>query len=131
MVAVAFLVAIPFSAVAFLVDSPVLAMLCLIPSTVAANFWQASTLAHAQGLVRLRMRAMASAILLLIANIIGLGAGPWAIGAVSDALVPRFGPDSLRYSLLVFGALGVWVAWHFWQGGRHLARDLGRADDPA
>ena len=131
MVAVAFLVAIPFSAVAFLVDSPVLAMLCLIPSTVAANFWQASTLAHAQGLVRLRMRAMASAILLLIANIIGLGAGPWAIGAVSDALAPRFGPDSLRYSLLVFGALGVWVAWHFWQGGKHLERDLGRADAPA
>ena len=49
----------------------------------------------------------------------------------SMTLAPRFGPDSLRYSLLVFGALGVWVAWHFWQGGKHLERDLGRADAPA
>jgi len=96
---------------------------------VAANFWQASTLAHAQGLVRLRMRAMASAILLLIANIIGLGAGPWAIGALSDALAPQFGADSLRYSLLIFGALALWVAWHFWQGGKYLQADLARADE--
>ena len=76
------------------------------------------------------MRAMASAILLLIANIIGLGAGPWAIGAVSDLLAPRFGADSLRYSLMGFCLIGFWVAWHFWQGGKHLAADLARADDP-
>ena len=130
-VAIAFLVPVPCSALAFLVESRTLALLGLVPAVVAANFWQASTLAHAQGLVRLRMRAMASAILLLIANIIGLGAGPWAIGAVSDALAPRFGADSLRYSLLAFGALGPWIAWHFWQGGKHLSADLARADDPA
>ena len=131
MVSVAFLLTIPFGTLAFLTESRTLALLSLIPSIVAANFWQASTLAHAQGLVRLRMRAMASAILLLIANIIGLGAGPWAIGALSDALAPRFGVDSLRYSLLVFGAMSVWVAWHFWQGGKHLTADLARADDVA
>ena len=129
MVGVAFLLTVPFGALAFLLESKTLSLLCLVPSIVAANFWQASTLAHAQSLVRLRMRAMASAILLLIANLIGLGAGPWAIGAVSDALAPRFGADSLRYSLLGFSCIGFWVAWHFWQGGKHLATDLARADD--
>ena len=129
MVTVAFLVSMPFGALAYLVDSPYLAMICFIPSVLAANFWQATTLAQAQTLVRLRMRAMASAILLLIANIIGLGAGPWAIGALSDLLTPSYGADGLRYSLLIVGVLGFWIAWHFWQGGKHLPRDLARADE--
>ena len=128
MVTVAYLASMPFGAVAYLVHSPGLAMTCFVPSVLAANFWQATTLAQAQTLVRVRMRAMASAVLLLIANIIGLGVGPWAMGALSDALAPRFGAESLRYSLLSFGLLGLWVAWHFWQAGKHLPGDLARSE---
>ncbi len=128
-VTVATLVGVPFSAAAYLVDSPTLALALFIPPVVAANFWQATTLAQAQSMVRLRMRAQTSAILLFIANIIGLGAGPWAIGAVSDLLAPRFGADSLRYSLLGFSVMGLWVAWHYYQAGKYLQADLARADD--
>ncbi len=124
------LVGLPFGVAAYLVNDPYWALLLFIPPVVAANFWQATTLAQAQSLVRLRMRAQTSAILLFIANIIGLGAGPWAIGAVSDLLVPRYGADSLRYSLMGFSVIGLWVAWHFYQGGKHLRADLARADDP-
>ena len=123
------LIALPFGLAAYLVDNPYWALVLFIPPVVAANFWQATTLAQAQSLVRLRMRAQTSAILLFIANIIGLGAGPWAIGAVSDLLVPRYGSDSLRYSLLGFSVIGLWVAWHFYLGGKHLRADLARADD--
>ena len=129
-VTVANLVGLPFGIAAYLVNNPYWALLLFIPPVVAANFWQATTLAQAQGLVRLRMRSQTSAILLFIANIIGLGAGPWAIGAVSDLLAPRYGADSLRYSLLGFSVIGLWVAWHFYQGGKHLRADLARADDP-
>ena len=76
------------------------------------------------------MRSMAAAILLFVINIIGLGAGPWAVGAISDLLKPSFGPDSLRWSLMVFGGVNFWVAYHFYAGGKHLARDLARVDDP-
>lgn len=130
-VTVAMILAVPFGAVAYLVDDPYVAMLLFLPPIFAANFWQATSFAQAQGLVRLRMRAMASAILLFIANIIGLGAGPWAVGFVSDLLLPRFGDDSLRWSLFLFGAVNFWVAAHFWYGGRHLAADLARAEDAA
>lgn len=127
-VTVANLIGLPFGVAAYLVDNPYWALVLFIPPVVAANFWQATTLAQAQSIVRLRMRAQTSAILLFIANIIGLGAGPWAIGAVSDLLAPRYGADSLRYSLLGFSVIGLGVAWHFYQAGKYLQADLARAD---
>ena len=130
-VTVANLIGLPFGVAAYLVDNPYWALVLFIPPVVAANFWQATTLAQAQSIVRLRMRAQTSAILLFIANIIGLGAGPWAIGAVSDLLAPRYGADSLRYSLLGFSVIGLGVAWHFYQAGKYLQADLARADDLA
>ncbi len=120
---------VPFGAAAYLLSNPYWAMVAFIPSIFAGNFWQATSFAQTQGMVHLRMRAMASAILLFIANIIGLGAGPWAVGAVSDVLAADFGQDSLRWSLLIFGAVNFWVAWHYYLGGKHLEHDLARADD--
>ncbi|MCC6708608.1 MAG: MFS transporter [Gammaproteobacteria bacterium] len=127
-VTVANLVGLPFGLFAYLADDPYVALALFVPPIIAANFWQATTLAQAQSMVRLRMRAQTSAILLFIANIIGLGAGPWAIGAVSDLLAPSYGADSLRYSLLGFSVLGLWVAWHYYLGGKHLQADMARAE---
>ena len=128
-VTVAMVIAVPFGAAAYLCPDPHLAMLLFLPAIFAANFWQATSFAQAQSLVRLRMRAMASAILLFVANIIGLGAGPWAVGLVSDLLAPSYGADSLRWSLFLFGGVNFWVAWHFYAGGKHLAADLARAEE--
>jgi hypothetical protein len=36
-----------------------------------------------------------------VLNLVGLGAGNLVIGALSDALRPRFGPESLRYAILL------------------------------
>jgi hypothetical protein len=44
------------------------------------------------------MRSTASASFLLINNLIGLGVGPYLIGAVSDALKQSYGADALRYA---------------------------------
>jgi predicted MFS family arabinose efflux permease len=129
-VTISSLVALPFGAFAFWVDDPALAMGLFIPPIIAGNFWQATTLAQIQSMVRLRMRAMASAILLFVVNIIGLGIGPWAIGTVSDLLAPTYGANSLRVSLFLFGAINLLVAWEFYVGARHLAHDLARADAP-
>lgn len=48
-----------------------------------------------------RSRATAFALVTLAGNLIGLGVGPALVGALSDALVPRFGTESLRYALLL------------------------------
>ena len=129
-VAVTSLVALPFGAATYLLSNPYAALLVFSIPILLSNFWQATTMAQTQSLVRLRMRGVASAILLFIINIIGLGAGPWAVGALSDALAPYFGADSLRWSLFVFGGIGLWVAWHFYAAGKLLAADLARVDEP-
>lgn len=123
------LIALPFGTAAYLVSDPYLALLLFVPPVISANFWQATTIAQSHGMVRLRMRATTSAILLFIVNIIGLGAGPWAIGFVSDLLAPTYGQDSLRWSLMLFGTLGLWVAYHYYAAGKHLVRDLARVDE--
>ena len=129
-VAVAMVVALPFGAAAYLASNPYWALALLALPVFASNFWQATTFAQIQGMVRLRMRSVASAVLLFIANIVGLGAGPWAIGAVSDLLAPQYGADSLRWSLMWFSAISILVAWHYYAAGKHLAADLARAEDP-
>jgi MFS family permease len=71
-----------------------------------------------------RMRAMSIALIYLFANLIGLGLGPWAAGALSDALRPRFGEESLRYALLALCPGYLWAGWHLLQASRSVTHDL-------
>lgn len=86
-----------------------------------------------QTLVAPRMRAMAIAIVFLFANLIGLGGGPFVTGALSDALHPWFGDESLRYSLLLLCPGYFWAAWHLWRASRTVVRDLAavQVEDPS
>jgi hypothetical protein len=88
------------------------------------NFYQATTFSQAQGLVPLRMRAVAAAVLLFILNIIGLGAGPQMVGVVSDLLAPTYGDESLRYALLALSFVNIWAAYHYYLAGKTLKQDL-------
>ena len=101
-----------------------MALMCLIIPVLLGNFYQATTFSQTQGLVSLRMRSVAAAVLLFILNIIGLGAGPQAVGILSDVLEPTYGQESLRYSLLVFSFVNVWSAYHYYVAGKYLAEDL-------
>jgi len=71
-----------------------------------------------QTLVPQQLRAVSIAIVYLSANLIGLGLGPLAAGALSDALRPVLGEESLRYSLLILCPGYVWGAWHLWRASR-------------
>ena len=105
-----------------------LAMLVL-PSAIA-NFYLAPVLAQAQSLVSLRMRAVASAVVLLLINVIGLACGPLLTGRLSDVLRPMFGVESMRYSLLIVCTIFLpWAAWHFFRAGRSIDADLARASE--
>jgi hypothetical protein len=78
----------------------------------------------AQGLARPQMRAMASAVMLLVQNLIGLGLGPWSVGLLNDALAPRFGVHAVRYSLLLVALASLWGATHNCLAARTLRADL-------
>jgi len=81
-------------------------------------------LATVQTLVPAHLRALSIAILYLFANLIGLGAGPLAAGALSDALRMTAGDESLRYALLILSPGYLWGSWHLWRAGTSIERDL-------
>ena len=63
--------------------------------------WLGPVVNAVQNLVPAAMRATASASLLLINNLIGIGFGTFIFGYLSDQLKPEHGPDSLRMALLI------------------------------
>lgn len=123
-VTVSLLVALPFGIGVYLAPGAYLALALLVVPVALGNFYQATTFAQTQGLVTLRMRAVAAAVLLFILNIIGLGLGPSFTGYLSDLLRPQFGDESLRWSLLLCTLVNVWAAWHYYLAGRYLKADL-------
>lgn len=70
------------------------------------------------------MRAMASAITLLVVNLIGLGLGPQVVGLISDLLAPSFGDQALRVSLISIFFVIFLASYSFWMASRALKKDL-------
>jgi len=77
-----------------------------------------------QTLMPQRLRAVSISLIYLFGNLVGMGLGPLAIGALSDRFRPWAGEESLRYSLLVLCPGYLWAAWHLWRGGRTVQRDI-------
>jgi hypothetical protein len=66
---------------------------------------------------------MASAAFLFINNLVGIGAGTVAIGALSDALKLRFGDEALKMSILAGLGFYLVAALLFSLAARNLKRD--------
>lgn len=116
--------------IVFLAPSAALALSMLFLPTILSNFYLPTVLAQSQSLVSLRMRAVTSALVLLIINMIGLATGPLLTGILSDALSADYGADSMRYSLLIICVLLLpWSGWHFWRAGKTIDGDLARAGE--
>ena len=81
-----------------------------------------------QSLVNDRMRSVALALIFLLANLIGLGLGPIAVGMLSDLLAPMFGQESLRYALVLFSPGLLWVAFHYWKAANTVEDDIRRVE---
>jgi len=105
--AIAFLVAVPLFAAGIMSTSTVAAFLFFLIPQALVYLWLAPIVTAVQHLVPAHMRATASASFLLINNLIGLGAGSFALGAVSDGLTARFGDEALRYAML--GGLSLYL----------------------
>ena len=114
----------------FMAQSAAWTLAMLVLPSIIANFYLPTVLAQAQSLVSLRMRAVASAIVLLLINIIGLACGPLLTGMLSDALEPSFGMESMRYSLLIVCCVMLpWAAFHFSRAAVSIDADLARASE--
>ena len=121
-------ICLPFMITTYLADGPYLALGLSVVPGILFNVYLGNTLAMTHGLVGLRMRAVASAILFFVLNLIGLGLGPVAVGALSEALEPSLGQESLRYAMLyVLPVAMTWSVVHFYLASRTLRDDLANA----
>lgn len=117
----------PFIFAFLLVGSGPLALLCYAPISFLSATWSGPTYAVVQGLVPLRMRAMASAVLLFVLNLIGLGLGPQLVGVLNDVFHPSSGDLAIRYSLLIIGMAKAWGSLHSLLASRTLRAELEQA----
>jgi MFS transporter, Spinster family, sphingosine-1-phosphate transporter len=112
--AIGMAVAVPFAIFAYQAsDWRVSLALLMIPS-VLNSLYYGPVFSSVQGLVALRHRAMASALLLFSQNLIGLGLGPLLFGVLSDLLKPTYGGESVRYVLYGAALLGLVPGLLFW-----------------
>jgi MFS family permease len=91
----------------------------------AIYFYIGPAFALGQNLAPPKMRAMFSAIALLIANVFNLIVAPSGVGWLSDHFAGPAGADavSLRSALLVLAPTGFWAAWHYWMAARTIVED--------
>lgn len=102
--AIAWLITAPTFAAGFLAPNLWVAWpLLLIPNALNI-LWLGPVITAVQHLVPQRMRATASASFLLINNLIGLGVGPYLIGAISTSLKHSYGTEALRYAAVAVTA---------------------------
>jgi MFS family permease len=121
--AIAFLCTVPFYIAAILSPTLTLAFFVLLVPTALGLAWLGPVISAIQHLVRPDMRATASAIFLFINNLIGIGLGTYAIGALSDTLTAQFGDESLRYSILAGTGFYIIAAALFLLASRWLEKD--------
>ncbi len=121
--ALAFVLTIPFYVLGILSSTPVLSFFVLLVPTALGLVWLGPVISAVQHLVRPDMRATASAVFLFVNNLIGIGIGTWAIGALSDALQLQYGDDSLRYSILAGTGFYLLASGLFFLSSRWLERD--------
>lgn len=100
------------------------ALIALVPLMAVFNFFLAPTYALLQRLVADEMRATTLSLVMLLANLIGMGVGPQIVGILSDVLLPRLGDDSLRYAMLLMSFTAIWAAYHMWLVARTVREDL-------
>jgi MFS family permease len=103
------------------------ALIALMPAGLLGGFYIGPTFGLLQRLVEPEARAMAFAIVMLFANLIGMGVGPESVGLLSDWLTPMLGTESLRYAMLCMQVTALWAAYHCWQIGATVNADLAAA----
>ncbi len=119
------LAAAPFYAVVLLAEQPVPAFLWLMVPSFVGVLQGPVLFATIQAVADVRSRSVASALMILIINLISGIVGPQLVGIVSDVSAQFVGASSLGLSLLIIATIcSLWSALHFYLASRSIERDL-------
>jgi predicted MFS family arabinose efflux permease len=79
------------------------------------------------GVAKPRMRAVATAIMLVFSSLFSQAVGPVAVGLLNDLLAPAHGEFAIRYSLLLLAVTAIGGGIMFLLAGRYAEEDIKRA----
>jgi predicted MFS family arabinose efflux permease len=127
-------IGVPVTMAAYLAPSIWIMVPLQMVGLLCVNAYLISLYTTAQGVVQPRVRATATAVVIMVINVIGYGLGPPAIGALSDFLkdhVVAFGlsdpahaaAQGLRYALVCGCLVNLWAAAHYLIGSTRLKKD--------
>ena len=120
------LACIPLDLLAFSMPDGQGVLLVLIPSYIAGSLWTAPSIALIQSLAPVAMRARASALYVVAANLIGVSMGPLVAGMLSDAFAYLRGGNAalgLRDAMMCLTAFFILAAWHWLKAIRALRQE--------
>ncbi len=117
-------IAVPFAVASFHLENLKLILLFIFIFNVMGTLYLPPSIAVLHRLVEPRMRAMSSAILFFVLNLIGLGLGPVFVGWLSDFLTKTNGYESLHWALSIGAGVALIKGFLFWRGGISLTTDL-------
>lgn len=118
------LASVPLSFIAYSASDWRIAAFFLLAGAVASGLSYGPVFTCLQGLVRPSSRGGATAVFLLVQNLVGLGFGPLLFGVLSDAITPWAGGQSVRYVLYCAAWLGPIPAFLFWRTSLRLNREM-------
>ncbi len=122
------LIAIPFALNSLLLmPTGYIAVYSYLLPVFFGGWYLAPCIASTHFLVGVRMRAMGSAVLFFMLNLIGLGLGPMLTGFVSDLLTPSYGANALRYAMAITVLVNLWCAVHYYLCTRTIQQDIANA----
>ena len=127
-VVIAELIVLPPSLVSFFAADLSVVLFAYFLTALFQAIFLGPCLAVTQNLVDIKSRALASAVLFFILNLIGMGLGPLGIGLLSDYFSADFGAESLRYAFCSAFITGGIAAVLFYMASRSYKKDLGMED---
>jgi MFS family permease len=130
---IATLLNVPAAILAYTLADKNMVIATMFVSLIFGVMYLGPSYATMQRLVDIRERALGSAVLLLIVNLIGLGLGPTLVGVVSDIINNRLIDEGvtvelaraqgLRWALIIMVTINVWSFIHYMIGAKTLVRD--------
>ena len=113
-----FVMIVPLNLLACLTNNLTVAAVANLFSIFFSAFFLGPAIATCHALVQPRLRALISALLFFILNLVGLGLGPVFTGFVSDMLTPEYGADGLRYAMIATTLIGGQAIWLYLMAAR-------------
>src|SRR5262245_55816225 len=131
--AISNLISLPFAAAAFAMSHTPLVLICLFLYVCFGTMYLAPSISATYRLVTPRERALATAVLFLVLNFIGIGVGPLLTGFISHTIgnnlieagvrAAQASADGLRYALCIIVFTFAWSTFHYCRAMRTLRQE--------